>query len=89
MTLVLAIAAFTIMALIIRDVRPYLSEEEQINFRSWFKSWGTGRFDRALRDAWNLHAQRFPNSQKRVLLACVFTTAVLSILSFPIWKAMR
>ena len=57
MTLSLAVVVFIVMASIIRDVMPRLDQEEQEYFRYWFRSWGTKRFDRALRNAWDLHVQ--------------------------------
>lgn len=89
LTLALAVAVFIVMALIIRDVMPRLGEEERRYFRYWFKSWGTKRFDLALRNAWNLHVQFFPRSRKRTLLACIFTAAFLSVIAYPIWRALN
>lgn len=88
-TLALAVAVFMVMALIIRDVMPWLDEQEQHYFRHWFTSWGTRRFDRALRNAWNLHVQFFPQSRKRLLLACVFGAALLSVVAYPVWGALN
>jgi hypothetical protein len=88
-TLSLAVAVFVVVASIIRDVMPRLAQEEQEYFRNWFNSWGTMRFDRALRNAWDLHVQFFPRSRKRTLLACVLTAALLSVVADPIWRALN
>jgi len=88
-TLALIFVVFIVMSSIIRDVMPRLDEEEQQYFRHLFKSWGTGRFDRALRNAWALHVRVFPKSRKRALLACAFGAALLSVVAYPIWSTLN
>lgn len=88
-TMAFGVCAILVMASIVRDVMPNLSEEEQSYFRHWFKKWGTKRFDLAVKKAWDLHLCLFPHSRKRVVLACVFVAALLSVFAYPFWRAIR
>jgi hypothetical protein len=83
----LAVAVFATMASIVRDVLPSLNEEEQVYFRSWPSSWGTTRFDRALRKVWDKHIRLFPKSRKRMLLGCLFLATLLSVVAYPLWMS--
>ena len=87
-TVVFAVAVFLTMAAIVRDVLPSLDEKEQVYFRKWLSSWGTVRFDRALRGAWDQHVRLFPHSRKRVLLGCLFLAALLSVITYPLWMSL-
>jgi hypothetical protein len=84
--LISALAVFGIMTLIVREVLPHLGEDEQIGLRDWLRNYSTARFDRALRNVWNLHVQFFPKSRKRTLLGCLFTAACISVVAIPLFK---
>jgi hypothetical protein len=73
------------MAAIFRDVLPALSNDEQTYVRNWQNAWGTLRFDRTIRKAWDEHARLFPQSRKRLLLIILLLASALSVISYPLW----
>ncbi len=85
--LILALALFAIltMTIIVREVLPNLGGKEQVYFRDWLRTWGTIRFDRALRRAWDEHARMFPRSRKRMLFGVLFLAIVLLVMGYPLW----
>jgi hypothetical protein len=85
LSLCLAFAAFVTMAAIFRDVLPALSIDEQTYVRDWQNVWGTLRFDRTIRKAWDEHARLFPQSRKRILLILLLLASALSVITYPLW----
>lgn len=86
-TLVLFVAAFLTMVTIVREIFEGLSEQEQALFRGWPNFWSM-RLDRVLRKAWNEHTRLFPKSRKRILFACLFLAAALSVMGYPLWLVL-
>jgi len=84
-TLPLFIAAFLMIVWIVREVLPYLNEEDRARIRGWYLSAGHGRINMVLHRAWSEHYRLFPRSRKRVLFACLLIAASLSILAYPLW----
>jgi len=77
--------AILTMVQIVRDVLPYLKEEDQNALRD---SLGGFRFNnsfgRALSGAWNEHCHRFPESRKRIALAVLLMVSVLAVLAYAL-----
>lgn len=77
------------IVVIIRDVLPVLSPEDQNLLRNyWMATTGFRRLrhrDRAIRNAWNEHVRLFPHSCKRVLFASFLIASVLSAMGYPLW----
>jgi hypothetical protein len=67
---------------IVRDVLPYLEEEDQTSLRGWFGSLGFNNRSRALNRAWSGHAERFPRSRKRIAFAVLFIVTVLAVVGY-------
>src|SRR5271157_337452 len=66
--------AILTMVRIVRDVLPYLEEQDQTCLRGWFGSLGlNNRFSCALNRAWSEHTKRFPRSRKRIAFARSFS----------------
>ncbi len=84
-SLCLALAAFVTMAAIFRDIFPALNNDEQTYARNWQNSWGTLRFDRTIRKAWDEHSRLFPQSRKRILLIVLLLAGALSVIGYPLW----
>jgi hypothetical protein len=79
--------------LVIRDAFPLLDSEDQTLLRNYwtggagFDTWR--KRDRAIKRAWEQHAQRFPESHKRLLFAAFLIAAAISLMCFPLWYALR
>lgn len=73
------------MVRIVRDVLPYLEEEDQTCLRGSFGSRGfNNKFGRALSRAWSEHANRFPRSLKRTAFAVLFIATVLAVVGYAL-----
>ena len=77
--------AILTMVRIVRDVLPYLEEEDRTCLRGFFDVRGfNNRFGRALNRAWSEHADRFPRSHKRLAFALLFIATVLAVVGYPL-----
>jgi hypothetical protein len=88
LTLPLFIAAILTMVMIVREVWPSLSAEDQTRFRRWTWPSGYVRNSAALNKAWSEHYRLFPASRKRVLFTCLLISACLSLLAYPLWLVL-
>jgi hypothetical protein len=81
---IISCAILTIVR-IVRDVLPYLEEEDQTCLRGWFGSLG-GFNNRsgALRRAWSEHINRFPRSRKRIAFAILLIATVLAVVGYAL-----
>jgi len=89
-SLVLFVAAFATFVAIVREVFPYLPDEDRIRLRnvgtgSYLRWTESSKQNRAIRNAWEVHGTRFPNSRKRVLFAALLIVASLSVMAYPLW----
>jgi hypothetical protein len=73
---------------IVRDILPRLGKQEQEYFRGWLHNWGTVRFGRAFRKAWDEHVQVFPKSRKRLLFGAFLLGMFLSMMAPGLWVAL-
>jgi hypothetical protein len=87
-TLPLFFAAFLMIFWIVREVLPFLNEDDRVRILEWYRSGGRGRIKAALRSAWSEHYRVFPRSRKRVLFACLLIAASLSVLAYPLWLVL-
>ena len=91
LTLALFLAAVSTYIALVRDVLPQLPVEE----RNALGTWPTTPLhqlrvtDRAIRNAWNVHASMYPKSHKRLLFGSLLIAAALSLFGFPVWSVLR
>src|SRR5437660_11962790 len=85
LSLPLFIAAILMILWIVRDVLPYLSEEDRERIIQWYRSGGHGRINKSIHRAWSEHYRLFPRSRKRALFAGLLIAASLSVLAYPVW----
>ncbi len=84
----LLVAVIALMTKIVKEVLPVLSEEDQESLRGFS---GNGRLhgvNRALRNAWDIHVAKYPQSHKRAAAIFLFVVSVLSVMLLPIWMAL-
>ena len=74
--------AILMMVRIVRDVLPYLEEEDQTCLRGWFGSLGFNDRSDALSTGWREHINRFPRSRKRLAFAVLFVAALLAVVVY-------
>jgi hypothetical protein len=81
--------SFLTIVVIIRDVLPAMSPEDQNVLRNyWIAPTGFRTLrhrDRAIRNAWNEHVRLFPQSRKRVLFASFLIASLISAMGYPLW----
>jgi hypothetical protein len=77
--------AIVTMVLLVREVLPLLSPEDQITFVIDGARRGRQGSGQAIINAWNGHIQAFPQSKKRVMVASFFFAGILAWLSYPLW----
>jgi hypothetical protein len=76
--------AVVTMVLIVREVLPLLSPEDQ----STFVIYGAGRgraSNQAIFNAWNEHVRSFPDSKKRLMFISFVVAGFIAFLSYPLW----
>jgi len=70
---------------IVREVLPYLKEEDQNALRASLGGFGfNNRFGRALSGAWKEHGHRFPGSRKRIAFAGLLIVTVLAVITYAL-----
>jgi len=73
------------MVQIVRDVLPYLKEEDQNALRESLGGFRfNNRFGRALSGAWSEHCHRFPGSRKRIAFAGLLLVSVLAVITYAL-----
>jgi hypothetical protein len=75
------------MFLIVSEVLPLLSPEDQITFFVYRARRGRSGSGQAIINAWNEHIQAFPQSKKRVMVISFVVGGSLVLLSYPLWRA--
>lgn len=75
------------MGLIVHEVFPLLSPEDQIAFAIYGAARGRLVSGRAIINAWNEHTRSFPQSKKRIMVISFVVAAVVAFLSYPLWRA--
>ena len=76
--------AFVTMILIVRDVLPLLSPEDQTTFVIYGAGRGRSASGRAVLDAWNEHVRSFPQSRKRLMVISFFLAGIIAFLTYPL-----
>ena len=74
------------MFLIIRDVLPLLSPEDQVTFVIYGARRGRPGSGQAIINAWNEHIRSFPQSKKRLRVVSFVVAGILVFLSYPLWR---
>jgi hypothetical protein len=82
--------SFVTIVLIIREVLPSMSLEDQDLLRNyWMAQTGFRTLrhrDRAIRNAWSEHVRLFPRSRKRMIFASFLIASVISAMGYPLWS---
>jgi hypothetical protein len=78
--------AIVTMVLIIREVLPLLSPEDQSTFVVYGARRGRLGSGRAIFDAWNEHARSFPQSKKRLMVVSFVVASIIAFLGYPLWS---
>lgn len=73
------------MFVIVRDVLPLLSPEDQTTFVIYGARRGRAGSGQAVINAWNEHIRAFPQSKKRLMVISFFIAGILAFLSYPLW----
>jgi hypothetical protein len=73
--------AILTMVRIVRDVLPYLEEEDRTCLRGWFGSLGLNYRPDALSKAQSEHINRFPRSRKRIAFTALFIAGFLAVVA--------
>jgi hypothetical protein len=73
------------MFLIVREVFPLLSPEDQITIAIYGIPRGRRASGQAIINCWNEHARAFPQSKKRLTVISFFVAGILTFLSYPLW----
>jgi hypothetical protein len=74
------------MFLIVREVLPLLSPEDQSTFVISGARRGRPGSGQAIINAWNGHLRAFPQSKKRLLVIAFVVAGILAFLSYPLWR---
>jgi len=74
------------MFLIVREVLPLLSPEDQTTFIIYGARRGRRGSGQAIINAWNEHVRSFPQSKKRFMVISFFVAGILAFLSYPLWR---
>ncbi len=75
------------MFLIVREVLPLLSLEDQTTFIFYGAARGRPGSGQAIINAWNEHIRSFPQSAKRLMVISFVVAGSLAFLSDPLWRA--
>ena len=78
--------AILTMVLLVREILPLLSPEDQTTFVIYGARRGRPGSGQAIINAWNEHALAFPQSKKRLLVISFVVAGVLAFLSYPLWR---
>jgi hypothetical protein len=73
------------MVLIVREVFPLLSPEDQVTIAIYGLPRGRRASGQAIINAWNEHASSFPESKKRLMVISFFIAGILAFFSFGLW----
>jgi hypothetical protein len=90
-SLALFVLAILTFVLVIRDVFPLLSSQDQTSLRNYrtmvwgFDAWRKRNL--ATKRAWDKHVRRFPKSRKRLLFAAFLIAGAISLMGYPLWYA--
>ena len=74
------------MLLIIREVLPLLSPEDQSTFVVYGARRGRPGSGQAIFDAWNEHTRSFPQSKKRLMVISFVVASIIAFLAYPLWR---
>jgi hypothetical protein len=74
------------MFLIVREVLPLLSPEDQITIAIYGVPRGRRASGQAIINAWNEHASSFPQSKKRLMVISFVVAGSFTFLSYPLWQ---
>ena len=74
------------MFLIVREVLPLLSPEDQMTFVIYGARRGRAGSGQAIINAWNEHVRAFPQSKKRLMVISFGVAGILAFLSYPLWR---
>jgi len=72
------------MFLIVRDVLPLLSPDDQTTFVIYAARRGRPGSGRAIINAWNQHIRAFPQSKKRFLVIAFVIAGICALLTYPL-----
>jgi len=72
--------------LIIREVLPLLSPEDQSTFIIYGAGRGRPGSGQAIINAWNEHVRSFPQSKKRLMVIAFVVAGIVAFLSYPVWR---
>jgi hypothetical protein len=72
------------MVLIIREVLPMLSLEDQTTFVIYGARRGRPGLGQAIVNAWNEHRRSFPQSKKRLMVISSVVAGIIAFLSHPL-----
>jgi hypothetical protein len=75
------------MFLIVREVLPLLSPEDQSTFVIYGARRGRPGSAQAIVNAWNGHIRAFPQSKKRFIVISFVVAGILAFLSYPLWRS--
>jgi hypothetical protein len=81
-TVCILCCAILTMVKIVRDVLPYLEEEDRTCLRECYAF--KNRFNQALSRAWTEHANRFPRSRKRIVFAILLIVTVMAVVGYAL-----
>ncbi len=89
-SLALVAGATATFVAIVRDVFEYLDDIDQASLRAWNRFSSVTSMNRSIGNAWKAHAQRFPESHKRILFAGLLVGAPVSFICYPLlWLAFH
>jgi len=74
------------MVLLVREVLPLLSPEDQMTFVIYGARRGRPGSGQAIINAWNEDIRAFPQSKKRLLVISFVVAGILVFLSYPLWR---
>jgi|SRR5580658_7296628 hypothetical protein len=74
------------MFLIVREVLPLLSPEDQITIAIYGAPRGRRASGQAIINCWNEHARAFPQSKKRLMVILFVAAGIFTFLSYPLWR---
>jgi hypothetical protein len=74
------------MVLLVREVLPLLSPEDQMTFVIYGARRGRRGAGQAIINAWNEHIRAFPQSKKRLMVISFFVAGILAFFSYPLWR---
>jgi hypothetical protein len=73
------------MVLIVQEVLPLLSPEDQITLGIYGAPRGRRGSGQAIINAWNEHIRAFPQSKKRFMVISFLVAGIITFLSYPLW----